>query len=204
MDDSGPLAVVASAVATDLGDGGSEVLLAGRSAPWRAEGAVLDTHIYQYFMPALRKFSPKGHISEVCRGDHKWIERCCEGKNETGSDLSRMVGEFTLAYDQTPGVLLEGFPVRPLTPARRTFLKQYAKAQMVMYEREAGGEDDFVGWFFWNFKMEAEVYREWDYLRGVREGWIPKLEAGKSAEKAFGTCLEIETQTEDAQVRSVP
>jgi len=31
-----------------------------------------------------------------------------------------------------------------------------------------------VGWFFWNFRTEDEHAPEWDYVMGVREGWMPK------------------------------
>ena len=53
-------------------------------------------------------------------------------------------------------------------------------------------QGDFHGWFFWNFRMEETVYREWDYLRGVKEGWIPKLERGVTVEQQTGTdCAQL-------------
>ena len=94
-----------------------------------------------------------------------------------------------------------------LTPERQEFLKQYVLAQMMTYEATpedskpwipTGGALDFHGWFFWNFKMEADVYQEWDYLRGVAEGWIPKLQRGLSIEDQFGiTCEDLEEDASD-------
>ena len=59
---------------------------------------------------------------------------------------------------------------------------------------EGGG----VGWFYWNFKMEGGAFAEWDFLRGVREGWIPTLEPSVRAEDAFGTCESIIFKTDDS------
>jgi hypothetical protein len=30
------------------------------------------------------------------------------------------------------------------------------------------------GWFYWSLKMEGGAFIEWDFLRGVREGWFRK------------------------------
>jgi len=97
--------------------------------------------------------------------------------------------------------------VAPTTPERQAFLKQYVLAQMLTYE--ASPDDsapyfkgsssaglDFHGWFFWNFKMEADVYAEWNYLRGLREGWIPMLQRDLTIEEQFGlTCQDVEKDT---------
>ena len=43
--------------------------------------------------------------------------------------------------------------------------------------------------------MEETVYREWDYLRGVKEGWIPKLIRGVTVEQQTGTdCAQLEEE----------
>ncbi|CAG8773247.1 21628_t:CDS:2, partial [Gigaspora rosea] len=47
----------------------------------------------------------------------------------------------------------------------KNYLKQYASAQMDAYE--AG-----IGWIFWNFKAENSPH--WDFMLGIREGWIPR------------------------------
>ena len=48
----------------------------------------------------------------------------------------------------------------------RTFLGQFARAQMDGFEAAQG-------WFFWNFRTEGGHAPEWDYLLGWREGWMP-------------------------------
>lgn len=54
------------------------------------------------------------------------------------------------------------------TPEYKAFLKQFSNKQMDAYE--SGSSE---GWFFWNFKTEKGA-PQWDYMLGVREGWIPK------------------------------
>ena len=40
------------------------------------------------------------------------------------------------------------------------------------------------------------AYAEWDFLRGIKEGWIPHLPSPYVAsEDLFGTCLEIHNST---------
>lgn len=187
--------------------------LAGRPAFWEVGNVALDTHIYHCFTPSMRKFTPREHIEEVCGGDRKWLLRCCDGANATGSNMLRMVGEWTLAYDQEPGPALEARGPRPMTPERAAFLKSYAMAQMVTFEEtnnpdgwgDDGGSEsgmasgappsEFVGWFYWNFKMEAEVYEEWSYLAGLEGGWIPSLSHGEAASQSFGDCASIAAAT---------
>ena len=41
------------------------------------------------------------------------------------------------------------------------------------------------------------AFAEWDYLRGVREGWIPVLPKDRSALDLFGTCESIIFRTDD-------
>jgi hypothetical protein len=61
-----------------------------------------------------------------------------------------MVGEWTVAYDQEPGLELEARGPRAMTAARVAFLRQFAAAQIVMYEAPglqapAAGSQSFVG-----------------------------------------------------------
>lgn len=46
---------------------------------------------------------------------------------------------------------------RTVTKGRMDFLRNYVEAQMVNLE-----EGQFVGWFYWNFKMEGGMFLEWD------------------------------------------
>jgi hypothetical protein len=66
---------------------------------------------------------------------------------------------------------------------------------MVTYEAKSSGL--LRGWFYWNFKVEGGAFAEWDYLRGVREGWIHKTERGVASFDRFGTCEDILMRTDD-------
>jgi len=57
---------------------------------------------------------------------------------------------------------------------------------MVTYESSVSS-----GWFYWNFKMEGGAFAEWDYLRGVKEGWIPTIAPGETALGRFGECESL-------------
>lgn len=165
----------------------------------------LDSHIYACFVDDLRAMTPREHIYQVCVFERSHINSCCwEDTPPHPTQLMRFVGEWTAAYDQTPMPETESaFPdSRPLTDQRKAFLLQYVMSQMSMMEAtpsdslpyvDYGAPTlDFHGWFFWNFRMELDTYREWDYLRGVREGWIPKLDKGRSIQDQFGlTCNDF-------------
>jgi glucan 1,3-beta-glucosidase len=67
---------------------------------------------------------------------------------------------------------------------------------MVTYEAADVGVSS--GWFFWNFKMEGGAYAEWDFLRGLREGWIPPMPPPNvPSVQLYGTCEEIIFRTDD-------
>ena len=174
-----------------------------------AENVYLDSHIYACFVDDLKAMTPQQHIRQVCKFERDHINQCCwDGLPPKPTELKRFVGEWTAAYDQTPSPELEKHfreHPRELTPERFRFLEQFVLAQMMTYEatpeenlkylppKSVAG--DFHGWFFWNFRMEETVYREWDYLRGVKEGWIPKLERGETVEEQTGTdCAQLEEE----------
>ena len=177
-----------------------------------AENVFLDSHIYACFVDDLKAMTPKQHITQVCKFERDHINQCCwQGLPPEATELKRFVGEWTVAYDQTPSPELEihlAKEPRDLSPERFRFLRQYALAQMMTYEATPEASEgylpdgavagDFHGWFFWNFRMEADAYREWDYLRGVQEGWIPVLVAGETVEETFGvTCADLEEDARD-------
>jgi hypothetical protein len=42
------------------------------------------------------------------------------------------------------------------------------------------------------------AYAEWDFLRGIQEGWMPKLpDPTVASQDLYGTCLAIYNQTDD-------
>jgi len=113
-----------------------------------------------------------------------------------------MIGEFTAAFDQQPygpyGYRIDG-PVPEMSEERVQFLKHWVSAQMAEFEKEANLDptaktrwQQIEGWFFWNFKMETEPMREWDYLKGLERGFIPKLPTDRNddrvAAEILGSC----------------
>jgi len=86
---------------------------------------------------------------------------------------------------------------RTIPANRRRFLRNFVEAQMVVFEQTS---KNFyaTGWFYWNFKMEGGAFAEWDYLRGIREGWIPKIpNSNISSEDLYGNCYSIMLRTDD-------
>ncbi|KAJ1452410.1 glycoside hydrolase superfamily [Pelagophyceae sp. CCMP2097] len=176
--------------------------------PVKATNVFLDTHIYACFVDDLKAMTPKQHVRQVCAFERGHINACCWAAQRP-TELGRFVGEWTAAYDQTPSPELQRLrPVsRPLDGKRFNFLRQYVLAQMMTYEATPESSKPYMqgapaldvhGWFFWNFHMEADVYREWDYLRGVDEGWIPRLVTDLTIEEQFGeTCESLEKEAAD-------
>lgn len=131
-----------------------------------------------------------------------------QSKRQPSKGIGRIIGEWSAAYDVLPTALTPHImktiaaqgvaPLinRTLSPARQDFMKQFVKAQMVTYESKDSGVSS--GWLFWNFKVEGGAFAEWDFLRGIREGWIPSLPPPSVASQdLYGTCLDIYNQTND-------
>ena len=121
-----------------------------------AENVLLDSHIYHCFFPAWRRYTGWMHIHSVCSErdegrprppgtqihDIDNIAQCCNappGDPGGAPNLGRLVGEWTLAFDQAPSPELEGYTAehphrnagRHMSDAKRTFLRDFAEAQMV-------------------------------------------------------------------------
>ena len=153
----------------------------------------IDTHIYQVFDLYRLSYSWDEHIQQTCRQNRPEV---------AVSPLPTVVGEWSLATTDCAR-WLNGFGAGarfdgtfsttghlqpPLGSCRgqhdlsnteiwtaeyRRFLRQFAEAQMDAYESGSS-----AGWFFWNFKTEEAP--QWDYLRGLREGWIPSSHHGRT------------------------
>jgi hypothetical protein len=81
---------------------------------------------------------------------------------------------------------------RAISNKRKAFLLNFVQAQMVTYE--AAGS----GWFYWTLKTEGGAFAEWNFLRGLKEGWIPKIPpANVSSVDLYGTCENIIFRTKD-------
>ena len=172
------------------------------------EGTYLDSHIYQSFHAHTRDLSPKQHIALVCARDHIAVVECCYDSGRATKGIQRIFTEWSASFDQSVGyqvpALMNGIAEngvaekfdRQLSNERKEFLRNFVEAQMVSYEAVEPGESK--GWFYWNFKIEGGIFAEWDFLRGVREGWIPKLpDKDVSSQQVFGSCYDILYQTKD-------
>jgi len=182
---------------------------------WQDEpNTLLDSHPYHVFFEKGRAFTPRQHIAYVCRHNTQDIEGCCYEDHPNNTipttvGMKRMVGEWSGAYDQLPTALAPmvmkyiakygeaPFLNRTLSRERIDFLTHFCQAQMVSYETLERGVSK--GWFFWNFQMEGGVFAEWDFLRGLNEGWIPNpLPSPEVASQAlYGNCYNIYDQTND-------
>lgn len=174
----------------------------------------LDSHPYHVFFEQGRSFTPRQHIAYTCRHDTQGVRDCCyedgESKQIPSKGISRLTGEWSGAYDVLPTALtpslMKGISIdgvlphlnRTLSVSRKAFLRNYVEAQMVAYEAaDSGGISS--GWLFWNFKMEGGAFAEWDFLRGLSEGWMPPIPDPRvSSESIYGSCLDIYNRTDDS------
>eukprot|EP00934_Nitzschia_sp_Nitz4_P008923 Nitzschia sp. Nitz4//scaffold86_size83305//29277//31191//NITZ4_005254-RA/size83305-snap-gene-0.165-mRNA-1//-1//CDS//3329559226//8913//frame0 len=185
---------------------------------WSSEleynNTMLDSHYFQAFAAEYREYSPKKHIELVCAISDQHLQACCyedAPKDKTPSKgMSRIVGEWSAAYDAEPVYMVDALltemldkhkrgdaslrlPERDLPKDRQDFLRQFVKAQMVAYEAsESPGVGVSRGWFFWTLKTESDFFAEWNFLLGFRDGWFPALPTPEeSSESVFGSCNDI-------------
>lgn len=184
--------------------------------PVKYHNTYLDTHFYHTFDSHTRSMSPKEHINHVCHPEELQAEitSCCyqdaPSTNSTPSrGVKRISAEWSAAYDAMPGELLqfvmEGIAVngtapdfyRILEPDRREFLRKFVESQMVAYE--AADSDLGRGWFYWTIKMEGGAFAEWDFSRGLEEGWIPPIATpGVASQDVYGNCDRILESTNNS------
>ena len=147
----------------------------------------IDTHIYQVFDAYRLSFTPQQHLQQTCKINKpevavaplstmvgEWslaIFDCARWLNGYGQG-ARYDGTFTTGKERAVGIgSCKGqndlHDTTVWTPEYKDFLRQYADVQMDAYESGSS-----AGWFFWNFKTESAP--QWDYLQGLREGWIGK------------------------------
>jgi glucan 1,3-beta-glucosidase len=183
----------------------------------------LDTHYYHVFAGNTRAMSPRQHIALTCQNEYhverRWkdteggIASCCYQDPPRNTipavTVKRMVGEWSAALDTLPvdklysvmlGIAANGTAPeydRKLTTARKALLLRFVQAQMVVYEAADKGVGG--GWFYWTAKMEGGVFAEWDFTRGIREGWIPRVpDPTIASTDLFGTCYDLLWRTNDS------
>lgn len=191
----------------------------------RYNHTILDTHYYHVFAGNTRGFSPRQHIAMTCQNEYHvdpphskpkdvegGVATCCwqdPPKNTIPStQVQRMVGEWSAALDVLPvdklfqmmdSIAANGTVIefdRTLSADRAALVLRFAQAQMVTYEAADKGIGQ--GWFYWTLKMEGGAFAEWDFLRGVREGWLPHIPPPETAStELFGTCYDLLWRTDD-------
>jgi len=174
------------------------------------ENTFLDSHYYHVFDENPRHLSPRQHIALVCEHNHRDTVACCyENDTHTPSiGISRIIGEWSASFDTLVcdklDVVMDGIAAtgkapefdRVISPDRQDFLENFVKAQMVTFEAANVGVSR--GWFYWTFKMEGGAFAEWDFIRGINEGWIPKIPSTNvSSTSLYGTFYDIMFQTMD-------
>jgi len=171
----------------------------------------LDSHYYHVFDEHPRHLSPRQHIALVCEKNHRDTDDCCykdeEKKEIPSKGIKRLIGEWSASFDTLvcdkldqvmAGIAVNGTAPefnRQISPDRQDFLKHFVEAQMVVFEASKGIS---AGWFYWTFKMEGGAFAEWDFLRGIKEGWIPPIPPKNvSSLSLYGTCYDIIFETKD-------
>ena len=189
----------------------------------RYNNTYIDSHHYHVFAETHRALSPRQHIALTCQDEYHvekdpykvpgGVASCCwkDPPHNTipSQGVRRMIGEWSVAVDTLPADLLYDMLQhvaqtgtlwqlhRQVSPERQDFLRNFAQAQMVIYEM-ADQQGLGAAWFFWTVKMEGGAFAEWDYLRGIREGWIPPIPAPTvSSQSLYGSCYEIMARTAD-------
>jgi len=175
------------------------------------QNTFLDSHYYHVFAERPRGLSPRQHIAYVCEHNQRDTVACCyedENKIVPSPGISRIIGEWSASFDTLvcdkldvvmAGIAANGFAPefdRKIEPKRQAFLRNFVEAQMVTYEAADIGVSR--GWFYWNFKMEGGAFAEWDFLRGLKENWIPAIPPpDTSSVNLYGTCEDIIFRTDD-------
>jgi len=191
--------------------------------PQTYNNTYLDSHYYHVFDEHPRDLSPRQHIAFTC--EHDWTDAtsCCyqdatrpwykpwkKTNTQPSQGVQRIIGEWSGAYDTLVvaelAVMMKGIAANGIVPKlnkmftqpEMDFLRNFVQAQMVAYESVETGTS--AGWFFWTAKMEGSAFAEWDFLRGVREGWIPILaEIDQPSQDLYGTCYDILFKTKDVR-----
>jgi glucan 1,3-beta-glucosidase len=115
-----------------------------------------DIHLYHVFgdwetSPGV-PFTLEDHLYWVDEEDHKHIRRY-EGV------VPVVIGEWSVAL---PGSVFDGMDENSTFLAKKAF----ASAQLNAFE-------DGMGYFFWNYKIDADSHKEWDFVRMVELGYFP-------------------------------
>lgn len=149
----------------------------------RFRNVLLDRHEYQVFDVGQQRWPREEHLRLTCE----------QGFSVAQDQASHgtIVGEFSVAVNDCDrylngwgqGSRFEGTPpfsnervgscdpyrnASLFTPEYKRFLLEYAELQMMSWDRG-------VGWIFWNFKTEGGSAPHFDYLLGLKHGYLPPV-----------------------------
>lgn len=117
------------------------------------DNVFFDTHLYHVFGDMWGSFDINDHL--------RWIEieqsKAIHRYDTVG--VPTIVGEWSLGLQGHEYQGLSNESIRDLKMA-------FGNAQLNMFEES-------MGWFFWNYKIDADSHTEWDFRRLVDQGYFP-------------------------------
>jgi len=111
-----------------------------------------DVHLYYCFAPHYAEFSLKQLIDNILGETATMLQSINEF-------IPVIVGEWSLGLDEKRFQTMDKFEID-------TYLRTFANAQLISYER-------LYGWFFWSYHIRRESHRSWDFGRLVNDGVLP-------------------------------
>lgn len=117
------------------------------------EKVFFDIHLYQVFGDGWGSLDIYDHVEYVHDEQYEAVHRF-------DSFVPTIVGEWSLGLQ---GNVFEGLDTDGVNQVRMAF----GNAQLNVYE---GG----MGWFFWNYKIDANSHVEWDMKRLIEYGLFPQ------------------------------
>lgn len=146
------------------------------------QNVYIDTHIYHVFDNYLLSLTPHQHNLQACQSDKPNIANT--------PSLWTVVGEWSAAFTDCTRYLngfripslsrwqgeLNGAPYFGSCAGRQdtnNWSYEYKQQVRRFVEYQMDAYEASRGWFFWTSKTEDSP--EWDYLQGLREGYIPKI-----------------------------
>lgn len=124
----------------------------------------LDVHLYHVFGDWTKTVTIDGKIETVPWdiSDHvRWVKLEDKKHIDRYRDVVPVViGEWSAAL---PGGAYEGLDEASIREVKLAF----ANSQFNAYETG-------MGWFFWNYRIDADSHKEWDFKRMVELGYFPE------------------------------
>jgi hypothetical protein len=143
-----------------MSDGWSNSEWNGFMSPPSWQDVYFDVHLYHCFGGQRDKQNPWNNVNYTCDHDLPMLNGL------TQRDWT-IVGEFSLCVSHPPA-----------SNATTQWAKAFLSSQLTAYGAAGpnAANGPAKGAFFWNFKIEGGSV-DWDYLEGLRRGWVPRTPA---------------------------